>query len=423
VAVVRTFPRPTTRVVVLLGAVAVLTVALRLPGALTAALVAGVAAAWCVDAVALRRAPVRFALVAPATLVRGETAALSVEVTTPSRVVRLRQPATPGIVCRPSECRGERLEATLVAHARGAHVLPRAVARVAGRLGLATIDVTAPHAAALDVLPDLPGARRLAVRRRGAAGAEGAAVRRTGIGTEFESVRDYDVNDDVRFVNWTATSRCGRTMTNQYRIDENRDLLFLVDVGRLMRAPAGSATRLDVALDALCVLGVAADGAGDRVGATAFSSEVRRHVAPRRRGTEGAVRALYDLQPEEVDSDFRLAFQQVAAKKRSIVVVLTDLVDPAASRTLLDALPVLEQRHAVLVATARDDDLVTLAHRRPRGYDDVARAAAALRLLAEHREVVRRARLLGAEVVVAPPSRLGAAGVAAYRRLKARARA
>ena len=43
-------------------------------------------------------------------------------------------------------------------------------------------------------------------------------------------------------------------MSNQYRIDENRDLICLVDTGRLMSAPIGSATRMDIALDALSVL-------------------------------------------------------------------------------------------------------------------------------------------------------------------------
>ena len=48
-----------------------------------------------------------------------------------------------------------------------------------------------------------------------------------------------------------ATARVGRPMSNQYRIDENRDLICLVDTGRLMAAPIGSATRMDIALDAL----------------------------------------------------------------------------------------------------------------------------------------------------------------------------
>ncbi|HEV3213149.1 MAG TPA: DUF58 domain-containing protein [Acidimicrobiales bacterium] len=418
----RSFPRPTLRVVLALVVLAGVTLALRLRDPVVVAAALGLAAAWSVDAIAVRRGDVTFRTRAPATIVRGKRDAISVRVDGPARLVRLRQPSPPELVVEPSEAGGPTLEATLTGTYRGSFALLGAVARLEGPLGLASVDVQGAAPPAVAVLPDLPRARRLSMRRRGRTGAEGAAVRRLGIGTEFESVREYDENDDVRFVNWMATSRCARPMTNQFRMDENRDLCCLVDTGRLMCAPAGTATRLDVALDALCVLGVAADDAGDRVGATAFAGGMRRSVAPRRRGTAEVVEALYDLQPIEVDSDFALAFQQLAVRKRSIVVVFTDLVDPAASRSLVDALPVLERRHEVLVASSLDEELAAMAVAPPREYADVARAAAALRLLDEHRAVVRRLAALRAQVVVAAPHQLGTACVTAYARLKSLAR-
>ena len=419
----RTFPRPTLRVVILLALLGAVTIALRLADVVVVALCCALAAAWAVDAETVRRQPAAFDTVAPTTLVRGVRDALRVRVDTPAHVARLRQPAPPELVVEPPEVDGSSLTASLTATHRGSFELLAAVVRLVGPLGLASVDVADTATATVAVLPDLPRARQLSMRRRGLAGAEGAAVRRVGIGTEFESVRDYDDNDDVRFVNWMATSRCGRPMTNQYRVDENRDLVCLVDTGRLMVAPVGDASLLDVALDALCVVGVAVDDAGDRFGAVAFDATVRRSVAPRRRGTAAVVEALYDLQPVEVDSDFGLAFQQVAARKRSIVLVLTDLVDPAASRSILEALPVLARRHEVLVGASRDEALAALAVAVPSSYDDVTRAAAALRLVDEHREVVRRLTVLGAQVVVAAPSQLGIACAAAYARVKALARA
>jgi uncharacterized protein (DUF58 family) len=421
-AATRTFPRPTGRVVGLLALVAVVTVAARLPGGAVLALVAAVVGAASADGAVVARRTVAFRAELPTAVVRGEPVPYRVAVDADGRVTRLRQPTSPEVALLPAEAAGPALDGALTARCRGSFTLPGAIARLAGPLGLATVDVTDGASHGLDALPDLPGARRLAVRRRGAAGAEGAAMRRLGIGTEFESVRDYDDDDDLRFVNWLATSRCGRPMTNQYRVDENRDVWCLLDAGRLACAPLGSAVRLDVALDALCALGAVADETGDRLGAVAFAGGVLRRVAPTRRGTADVVAALYDLQPVEVDSDFDLAFHEVASRKRAIVVVFTDLVDPAASRTVVEALPVLSRRHEVVVATATDTELAAMAVATPSGYADVARAAAALRLLDEHREVLRRVAALGCEVVAARPERLGLACVAAYRRLKSRAR-
>jgi uncharacterized protein (DUF58 family) len=404
-----------------LGLAAAVTAALRL--APIAAVALGLAIAMCavVDALAVRRAAVRFDVEVATTLALGASVPLTVTVDAAARVLRLRQPVPPELEVLPAEVPRRVLDGVLVGRHRGTHVLTGPVARLAGPLGLATVDRTSTATVTIRVLPDLPRARLLAVQRRGR-GAEGAAVRRTGIGTEFESIREYDGNDDVRFVNWMATSRCARPMTNQYRVDENRDLVCLVDTGRLMCAPIGSLTRLDVALDAVCVLGVAADEAGDRVGATAFAAGVTRQVAPRRRGTAHVVEALFDLEPTEVESDFSLAFQQVAAKKRSIVVVCTDLADPAASRTIIDAVPIVVRRHEVIVATALDEDLVVAATSMPRDYHDVLRASVALELLDAHRTVVRQLTALGAQLVEAPPARLGPALVAAYVRLKSLAR-
>src|SRR5437764_1031252 len=58
-----------------------------------------------------------------------------------------------------------------------------------------------------------------------------------GLGLEFESVRDYLPDDDIRQVNWRATARLGRPMSNQHRVEQDRDVLCVVDAGRLMGAP------------------------------------------------------------------------------------------------------------------------------------------------------------------------------------------
>ena len=54
---------------------------------------------------------------------------------------------------------------------------------------------------------------------------DGGARGPLGLGTEFESVRDYLPDDDLRQVNWRATERLGRPMSNQYRIERDRDVI------------------------------------------------------------------------------------------------------------------------------------------------------------------------------------------------------
>ncbi|MEY2473241.1 MAG: hypothetical protein QOK28_2570, partial [Actinomycetota bacterium] len=228
--------------------------------------------------------------------------------------------------------------------------------------------------------------------------------------------------DDIRQVNWLATARVGRPMSNQYRVEQDRDLVCLVDTGRLMATPLGDRTRLDVALDVMTGLGLVADELGDRFGVVAFSNTVERTLAPRRNGGEAAVRICFDLDAKGVDSDFELAFRAVGRSKRAMVVVVTDLLDESAAATLLEAAPILTRRHAVVIASVRDRAVTDIMRREPRSAVDAYEAVVAASVTAAREHTVARLRATGAAVVEATPEALPAACVEAYLSLKARAR-
>jgi uncharacterized protein (DUF58 family) len=134
------------------------------------------------------------------------------------------------------------------------------------------------------------------------------------------------------------------------------------------------------------------------------------------------VRAVFDLQPAPVDSDYELAFATIASAKRALVIVFTDLIEEVAARSLIEAVPVLARRHEVVVAGVLDPDLDAAVGTRPEHALDVYRAAAALDVLAARERAAARVRGAGARVLETPPAGLARAGVAAYLSAKARAR-
>jgi uncharacterized protein (DUF58 family) len=413
---------PTGRAAAGLAAIAAGAVVVPVPWALLAAL--ALAAATVVDALAVRRPPV-VTRVAPGSLARAVPATVEIGVDAPAAAagVRVRQPVPPDLAIDPYDS-GAPLRARLVARRRGRHPLPAARVRLTGPLGLGRWDHHGGGETEVIVYPDVPAARRLALAVR--RGLLQGASRRTrgplGLGTEFESIREYIPGDDVRQVNWPATQRFERPMSNQYRVDQDRDVVCVVDTGRLMGAPVGDRTRLDAALDAVVAVALVADVVGDRCGAVAFDREVHRRIAPRRANGEAVVRGLFDLEPRSVDSDYELAFHVAGRTKRSLVLVCTDLLDDSAARSLVEAVPVLARRHAVVVASVTDPDIDELVRTLPESTADVYRAAVAVDVLAARSRVVASIRRAGADVVEAPPDRLAAACVDAYLRLKARMR-
>lgn len=380
-----------------------------------------VAGALLADAIVARRS-VEVTRVLQPILARGVPVPFSLVAGPAAGRVRLRQASPPDLVLATKE--GEReVKTTVTARRRGRHVLPAPAARVVGPLGLAAWYRRPGEEVEVLVYPDLPAARRIATAvRRGRFRMAGEARGPLGLGTDFESVRDYEPDDDVRQVNWRTTQRLGRPMSNQYRLETDRDVICLVDCGRLMAAPLRDRTRLDATIDAAVAVASVADAVSDRCGAIAFDANVTRQVAPRRAGGRAVVQALFDLEPVGVDSDYAAAFARVGAAKRAWVLLLTDLLEETAARPLLDALPSLARRHAVAVASAVDLDLQELLSQPPQDRSDVYRTAVALDVRSSRAGVAAELRRRGVDVIEAPAEGLAAACVRAYLRSKARAR-
>src|SRR4029079_12235904 len=133
-----------------------------------------------------------------------------------ARRVQLRQAQPPDVTIEPATGWGG-FDATRAAHRRGAHQLPPVAARRYGpmRLGACTFD--AEGSGEVLVYPDVFAAPRLVgAPRRGRFRDPGLRTRGPlGLGTEFESVRDYLPDDDVRQINWTAPARGGPPLGTQ----------------------------------------------------------------------------------------------------------------------------------------------------------------------------------------------------------------
>ena len=397
------------------------TTALLFPLWVPLLLVLAVLSAAGYDAYAVRRgAAVDNGL--PTVLARGVEAPFTIRASG-SGAFRVRQANVPAVAFEPQEG-GAWIEGSVVPRLRGRHKVPAPALAATGPLSLGRWWHKRGPDVEIVVYPDLPAARRI-VRaiREGRFGDPGSMGRGPlGLGTMFESVRDYSPDDDFRQINWRATARVGRPMTNLYRVERDRDVVCVVDTGRLMGAPLGpDRTRLDAALDATVAVALVADEAGDRCGVIAFDSVVRRKLSPQRGGGRRVVDTTFDLEPTERDSDYELAFRAVGGGKRALVLVFTDLVDEAAARSLLRGAPFLARRHHLVLASASDPDLHALAEGTVEEQGPATQEVAQV-VLEERKAVAERLRRAGAVIVDVPPEHLAAACVRAYLAAKQRVR-
>ena len=310
---------------------------------------------------------------------------------------------------------------------RGAYLFDRADLQVARPRGWWRRQVRLHEKRDVAVYPSVLAVRRaqLSLRRglRALAGLRRARV--PGASTSFSGLRDYVPGDDIRRLSWTASARRDRPVTVEVEAERGQQVMIALDCGRLMTAPAGHLTKLDRAVNAALLLMWVCQQAGDRVGIMTFDDRVIDYVKPER----GAVqmsrvnRVLYRVEAEYVEPDFGHAFTHLALRlgRRSLVVVLTDVLDAEASKDLVAHALRLANRHLVLVVAMSDPGVLAA---RDHPIDSPARAfewAAAEELLTARRQafdVLQRGGVLGLDVAA---GQLSPALVERYLELKERA--
>lgn len=319
-----------------------------------------------------------------------------------------------------------RFESRVHATRRGTAELAAFHLRYAGRFGLAERQARFDLPATLRVYPGVRAVARFARRlRRGRHEESGVRrSRRRGEGTSFESLREHVRGEDPRFIDWKASAKHAKLIARRYEVERNQNVIFMVDCGRWMTGEVGGMTRLDHALSSCVLLAKVAATRDDRVGLVAFADEVLAYVPPTkgRAAVEAILRATAEVQPRLVESDYAGAFAYLAARhrKRSLVVLFTDVMSKDASRAVVDECVRGARRHVPLAATLRDVDLDALAGGVPANAAATYRQAAAEELLLERENALAVMRRAGVQVVDVAPTSLGAAVVERYLDVKAR---
>jgi uncharacterized protein (DUF58 family) len=242
-----------------------------------------------------------------------------------------------------------------------------------------------------------------------------------GQGSEFDSLREYVIGDDVRSIDWRSSARRSDIVVRTWRPERDRRVLIVLDTGRTSAGRVAGLPRLDAAMDAALLLAALAVRAGDKVDLLAVDRHVRARIvgATRAEVLPLITDALAVLEPELTETDGGLLATTVlaVARRRCLLVLLTDL-NPAALETgLLPVLPRLAAKHQILVAATADPRLAELTAGRA-DPAAVYAAAAAERAVSERARAAGQLASLGVEVIEAPPDRLAPTLADAYLALK-----
>jgi uncharacterized protein (DUF58 family) len=303
-----------------------------------------------------------------------------------------------------------RLSTTLFPTRRGDRFADRVTVRAVGPLRLAARQGSHPVPWRVRVLPPFTSRKHLPSRLARLRELDGrAAVMVRGQGTEFDSLREYVLGDDVRSIDWRASARARDVMVRTWRPERDRRILLVLDTGRTSAGRVGDAPRLDAAMDAALLVAALASRAGDRVDLLAYDRHVRARVNNVSRSAllSTLVQAMAPLESALVEPDYAGMASTVLAQEsaRSLIVLITGLDTAPVLEGLLPVLPLLLKRHQLIIASVADPRVEEMA--RARGdADSVYGAASAERARMERLRVGEILARRGVEVVDAPPEDL-----------------
>lgn len=294
------------------------------------------------------------------------------------------------------------------------------------RVGLGAMIYKVEAQESVGVYPNIVGPSRFELAARlGDLSSMGIKnVRNLGGGGEFAQLREYVFGDSYRDVDWKSTAKRRRPITRVLQQERSQQVVLLVDAGRTMDVKSGDLTKLDHAINAALLLSWVGLRQGDKVGLIVFADDVLRYVPPGK-GTlhyRRILESLFEVRGKATYSDFgRLTrFIRTRVRKRSMLIMFSDLLDEEHAQPLVEHLGKLRPKHVPVCVSLTDPQTEEDAVSPVAILQDAYRRAAASDLLEERRHTRLLLRRSSVPLVEADRSDLAIHAVNQFLKLKAR---
>ena len=170
-----------------------------------------------------------------------------------------------------------------------------------------------------------------------------------GRGIEFDEVREYTADDDVRSIDWNVSARMGAPYIKKFVEERELTVLLLVDVSASGAFGSAEKSKRRTAAELAALLAFSAGNSGDKVGLLMFSDKIELYVPPRsgRKHTLRLIREMLYFQPRSKGTDIDLALRESLQllSKKSVIFLLSDLIAPA---SFARSLKLLNRKHDVV---------------------------------------------------------------------------
>lgn len=152
-----------------------------------------------------------------------------------------------------------------------------------------------------------------------------------GRGMEFSEVREYQVGDDIRNIDWNVTARYGHPFVKIFEEERELTVMLLVDMSGSLMFGSYEKTKQRIAAELSAILAFSAMKNNDKVGLILFTDQIEKFVPPRKGKSHvlRIIREVLSFEPQGNKTDLKGALEYFhhTIKKKSIVFLLSDFID------------------------------------------------------------------------------------------------
>ncbi len=249
-------------------------------------------------------------------------------------------------------------------------------------------------------------------------------VRQVGENDEFEHIRGYQQGDNIKSINWKATSRRNELMVNQYQNSRSQQIYCVIDKGRSMKQPFDNLTLLDYAINTSLVISNIVLKKYDKIGLISFSNTFESFVKAENKPKQLGIISeyLYHQKTDFKESNFNQLYKRIIRKvsQRSILLLFTNFENNNDIERNLAYLQGINKRHLLIVVLFQNTALKAASEARANDISEVYVKTFARSTMLEKKLMINKLSSLGIQTILTEPAKLSVDVINKYLEIKAK---
>lgn len=249
-------------------------------------------------------------------------------------------------------------------------------------------------------------------------------LRKIGLSSEFDNIKEYVIGNDIRTINWKATARKNQLMVNHFRDERAQQVYSIIDMGRIMKMPFEEMSLLDYSINASLVLSHISFIKQDKPGLITFSNTIQNSISADRRGNQlfRLQEALYNAKTGFQESNYEVLLNHIRTKitQRSLLLLFTNFETLSGLKRQLKYIRQLAKHHLVVVIIFENTELHDLLNTKATSTSEIYSQTIAKKFDYEKLQITFELQKLGIQCVYTKPEQLTVNTLNKYLELKSR---